>query len=350
MPATRSDDPDREVAAGRGDTLALAVRQPGRPKGHVPDLSLTHATRMRLVWLAHETGRDVDGALDLLLDFYLEWRKNDQAIETMERILALAEELELAGLEPDTVREYLADRRLLEEYNCSFTDLPEALQVLDLLGQLPVEWDWATATAAMQGVAGIIAAGIPVAQVEEFLTRQQRLEALGFASTAEALATALSEAGAVGEQRDAVIQHVVEAAAAVADREQLDAHANRLRADVADLAAQRARLETTIVALEQHRDTVRRDIAAAQVALAQVEAERAMQAGDLEVLAAFKAFLFQKTISTDAFFAELRKLDRWQTIGGTPDDAVGAGHVRDLRTKLVAILLEMCRQAGPPKP
>jgi hypothetical protein len=119
---------------------------------------------------------------------------------------------------------------------------------------------------------------------------------------------------------------------------------------VADLDAQRAQLEATVAALEQCRESLRRDIAAAQVALAQVEAERAVMAGDLDVLGAFKAFLFQKTLSADAFFAELRTLDRWRTIGGTSDDAVGAGHVRDLRAKLVALLLEMCRQAGPPKP
>ena len=349
-PARRSDNPDREAAARRDDTLALAVRPPSRPKGHVPDLSLSEATRMRLVWFAHETGRDVDGALGLVLDFYLEWRGNQQSIETMERILTLAEELELASLEPDSVREYLADRRLLEEYNCSFTDLPEALKVLDLLGQLPVEWDWDTATAAMQGVAGIIAAGIPMLEIEEFIARHQRLEALGFAATAEALASALSEAGAVGEQWEAVIRHLVEHAAAVVDREQLEAHASRLRADVANLEAQRGQLETTIAALEQHRDRVRQDIATAQSALAGVEAERVVKAGDLEVLAAFKAFLFQRTAATDAFFAQLRTLDRWQTIGGTPDDVVGAAHVRDLRAKLMALLLEMFRQAGPAKP
>jgi hypothetical protein len=349
LPARRQDDPGLE-AAGPAGTLALAVRQPGRPKGQVPDLSLTEATRMRLVWFAHETGRDVDGALDLVLDFYLEWRANQQSIETMERILALARELEVADLDPVTVQEYLADRRLLEEHNCSFTDLPEALQVLHLLGQLPVEWDWDTATAAMQGVALLIEAGISTAEIEECIGRHQRLDALGFAATAEALATALTEAGAVGEQRDAVIRHVVEDAVTVVDREHLEAHASRLRAHVADLDAQRAQLETTVAALEQCGESLRRDIASAQVALAQVEAERAVKAGDLDVLGAFKAFLFQKTTSTDAFFAELRKLDRWQTIGGTPDDGVGASHVRDLRTKLVAILLEMCRQAGPPKP
>ena len=349
-PARRPDDPDRDAAAGPADTLALAVRQPGRPKGHVPDLSLTEATRMRLVWFAHETGRDVDDALDLVLDFYLEWRANAQAIETMERILTLARELGLADIEPDDVRDYLADRRLLADYNCSFTDLPEALQVLDLLGQLPEEWDLDTATAAMQGVADILRAGISAAQIGEFIARHQRLEALGVLATAEALATALTEAGAVGEQRDAIIRHLVEDATAVIDREHLEAHASRLRADVADLEAQRAQLENTIAVLEERRERLRQDIAATRAALAQVDAERALKAGDLDVLAAFKALLFQKTVASDAFFAELRKLDRWRTIGGAPDDVVGAGYVTDLRAKLVAFLLEMFRQAGRPKP
>jgi hypothetical protein len=213
-----------------------------------------------------------------------------------------------------------------------------------------VEWDWDTATAAMQGVALLIEAGISTAEIEECIARHQRLEALGFAATAEALATALTEAGAVGEQRDAVIRHVVEDAVMVVDREHLEAQASRLRADVADLDAQREQLKTTVAALEQCRKSLRRDIAAAQVALAQVEAERAVKAGDLDVLAAFKTFLLQKTVSADAFFTELRTLDRWRTLGGTLDDAVGAGHVRDLRAKLMALLLEMFRQAGPAKP
>ena len=345
----------QDHAAGVGDdamrdTVSLAVREPVRRKGSIPDLALSEATRMRLVWFAHETDRDVDGALELLLDFYLEWRANGQAIETLERILVLAKELELAELEGDTVRDYLADRQMLEAYHCSFTDLPAALQVLDLLSELPIEWTWEIATAAMQGVADILRAGIPAAQIGEFLARHRQLEALDFHETAETLAATLAEARAVGDQRDAVLRHLVADAKTVVDREQLDDCVQRVRAHVAALEAKTAQLERTVTALEQRRDTLRQDIVATQETLAHVEAERAVKAGDLEVLAALKALLLNKAPAIDAFFEELRRLDRWRAIGGTPADVVATGYVKDLRAKLVGLLLEMFRHAGGSPP
>jgi hypothetical protein len=332
------------------DTLSLEVREPVRRKGGIPDVTLSEATRMRLVWFAHETDRDVDGAIDLLLYFYLEQRANAQSIETIERSLVLARELELAEIEADTLRDYLADRQLLAAYNCSFSDLPQALQVLDLLGQLPIEWDWDLATAAMQSVADIMQAGIPASQIGAFVARHRRLEAVGFHETAEVLAAALSEAGAVGDQRGAVIQSLVEHATADVDREQTEAAAIELQAHVAGLETRQTQLERTIAALEQRRETLRQDIAATQETVAQVEAERAVKAGELDVLAGLKALLLTKTAKTDAFFEELRKLDRWRTIGGAPDDVIGVGHVKDLRAKLLALLQDMLLQAGGGKP
>jgi hypothetical protein len=343
---TPSDDADRARVESPAEALTLAVRDPVRRKGHVPDLTLTEETRMRLIWLAHETDRDVDGAVNLLMDFYLESRANGQTIETMERILTLAQELELAEIDPDTLRSYLADRRLLAEYNCSFTDLPEALQMMDLLGQLPMEWDWDLATAAMRSVADIMRAGIPASKIETFIASHQRLETLGFQATAETLATALTEAGAVGDQREAVLRHLVEPATAIVNRDHLEEQASRLREELAGLEGTTAQLECTVAALEQRREALRRDIAAAQAAFAQLEAERAVKAGEFDVLRAFKALLLQNTVVSDAFFAELRKLDRWRTLGGAPDDVVGAGYVADLRAKLLALLQVLLRQTS----
>ncbi len=351
-PAARpAVNPTGSAEDAASDTLSLAVREPVRRKGRVPDITLTEATLVRLVWFAHETGRDVDGAIDLLLDFYLAWRGNAQSIETIERILALARDLDLAGVEVETLREYLADRQLLEESHCSFADVPEALQVLDLLNQLPIEWDWDVATAAMQAVADIMRTGIPASEIGEFIARHQRLEALGFHDTAEALADALIEAGVVGDQRDAVVRQVVAHATAVVDREQLEDRVRSLQVEVAALEAKTAQLERTVAAMEQRRDGLRQDIAAAHAALADVEAKRAVKVGDLDVLAAFKALLLlKKTPAIDAFFDELRKLDRWRTIGGAPDDVVGADYVKDLRAKLLVLLQEMWLQAGGATP
>jgi len=347
--AQLQDGPAGMAEEAPPETLSLAVREPVRRKGSLPDIALSEATRMRLVWFAHETDRDVDGGIDLLLDYYLECRANAQSIETIERSLILARELDLAEIEGDTLRDYLADRQLLAASNCSFIDLPEALQVLDLLGQLPIEWDWDLATTAMEGVADIMRAGIPASQIGAFVARHQRLEVLGFHETAEVLAAVLTDAGAVGDQRDAVIRALVEQATGDVDREQAAAAARSLQAEVAALEATQTQLERTVAALEQRRDALRQDIVATQEALAQVEAERAVRAGDLDVVTGLKALLRTKTAATDAFFEELRRLDRWRTMGGAPDDVIGAGYVKNLGAKVLALLQGVLLQAGSDK-
>jgi hypothetical protein len=99
----------------------------------------------------------------------------------------------------ETLHDYLADRHALEQHNCSFTDFPEALRVLDLLEQLPVECDWDQATAAIAAVAAIIQDGVTVEEVETYLARHRRLVDLGFhLTTAEALAVTLREASVHG--------------------------------------------------------------------------------------------------------------------------------------------------------
>ncbi len=325
------------------ETLSLAVPEPVRRRRYVPDITLSEATLVRLVWLAHETGRDTDGAIDLLLDFYVEWRANGKTFETIEASLTLARDLELAGLDAETLHDYLADRQALAEYNCSFSDLPEALRVLELLDNLPTEWDWEGATAAMQAVADLLREGVAVSQIGEFMVRHRRLEALGFNDTAEALAAALPEAGAVGDKRDAVIRHLVEGAKAKADGEAIEVASRSLQDEVATLEANKAQLERTIHALEQGLEGLRQQVDVAQETLAQVEAERAVKAADLEVLAALRALMLGKTAGIEAAFEDLRRLDRWRKMGGAPDDVVGAGHVRDLRAKLLNLLGELGR-------
>lgn len=64
-----------------------------------PVIALTDPTLMPLVWFAHETDRDADGAINLPLDFYLEWRDSTRTVETIEQCLTLAKELELADIQ-----------------------------------------------------------------------------------------------------------------------------------------------------------------------------------------------------------------------------------------------------------
>ncbi len=327
-------------------TFAVTVPDLVRGKRFVPNVELSDATLLRLVWFAHETGQDTDGAINLLFDFYLDWRDENKTLQMMERALALAQELDLAEVEAQTLHDYLADRQALAEYNCSFTDLPEALRVLELLAELPTEWDWDRATAAMKAVADLMRDEVIVDEIGEFIAHHRRLEALGFNETAEALATVLSEAGAVGNRRDAVIRHLVEQAKLVVDREEIEAASRKLEAVVALLEARKAGLERTVGALEQRREVVREEIQTTQGELAEMEAERAVKAGDLDVLAALRTFLLRKTANVEPLFEELRKLDRWRRMGGAPDDVVGAGYVKDLAEKLFTLLQQLIQEAG----
>jgi hypothetical protein len=330
----------------RQKTFSLEVQDLARRKRFVPNVELSDATLLRLVWFAHETDRDTDGALNLLFDFYVDWRGEDKTIETIERVLTLAQELGVTEVEAQTLHDYLADRQALAAHNCSFTDLPEALRVLELLAELPTEWDWDRATAAMKAVADLVREGVTVDEIGEFIAHHRRLEALGFNETAEALATALSETGAVGDQRDAVIRHLVEQAKLVVDRDEIEAAARKLEAEVALLEARKAELERTVGALAQRREVLRQEIVAAQRGLAEVEAERAVKAGDLDVLAALRASLLRKAATVEPLFEELRKLDRWRKMGGAPDDLVGAGYVKNLREKLLNLIAELIQEAG----
>ncbi len=322
--------------------FSLAIPDRMRRRVHVPDLELTDATRMRLIWFAHETDRDVDGAIDLLLDFYLRRRDDGQSMETLEKILSLAAELEVAQIEVDTLHQYLADRQALAQHHCTFEDVPEALRVIELLVQLPVSWDWALAETAMQGVATLLEEEIAPEEIGEVIARHRGLKELGFDQTlAEALAEVLAQAGAVGERRDAVLRSLVEVAKAPVDRDELAAACQRLEQKVARLETLKAGLESTMQGLQARRDTFRQDTEAAQAELATIRAEQAARAWELDVLRALRAFLLRKTAAAEAFFEELRKLERWRRMGGSPADIIGRDYMQGLVEKILAFFQQL---------
>jgi hypothetical protein len=198
----------------------------------------------------------------------------------------------------------------------------------------------------MNAVADVMREEVTADEIGQFIAHHRRLEALGFNETAETLAVALSEAGAVGDQRHAVLRHLVEEAKAVVDREEIEAASRRLRADVAKLEATKAQLERTLAACEQRREALLNEIYAAQGQLAEVEAERFVKAGDLAVLGALRAFLLRKAVAAEPFFEDLRRLDRWRKMGGAPDDVVGAAYVKQLAEKLYTFLQQLIQEGG----
>lgn len=300
---------------------------------------------MRLIWFAHETDRDVDGAIDLLLDIYLRWREDGNTLETMQTILALAQELQVVEVDVETLHGYLADRQALAQHNCTFAEVPEALRMIEILSQLPTSWDWTLAEAAMQGVAVLMQEGVTPEEVGEFTARHRRFKELGFdEAMAEALADVLAQAGAVGERRDAILQSMIEVAREPVDREELAQACANLHEELAGLEARRAGLRQGIDALRVRRDALTQKVEAAHTRLAAIEAESAAKVGDLDVLRALRAFLLRNSRDADAFFEDLLRLDRWRKRGGAPDDVIGARYSKDLLTKLVTFIQQIAQE------
>ncbi len=325
--------------------ISLAVPERVRRRGHVPDLELSDETRMRLIWFAHETGRDVDGAIDLLLDFYLRCREDSETMEMIEQILALAAELKVAQVEPANLHQYLADRQALAKHNCTFEDIPEALRMIQFLSQLPVSWDWERAEAAMQGVATLMEEEIAPEEVGEFIARHRRLKDLGFdEALAEAVAEVIAQAGAVGDRRDQVLRSLVEVAKEPVNRDEVAEACRTLGQEVTRLEARKASLESGVQGLRTGLAALREETKAAQAHLADIRAECTAKAGELDVLRGFRAFLLRHPRAATPFFQDLLKLERWRRMGGAPDDFVGAGYAKDLVQKFGTFLERMAEE------
>ena len=67
--------------------------------------------------------------------------------------------------------------------------------------------------------------------------------------------------------------------------------------------------------------------------------------GDLHVLQAPRRVLRGKTAGVDAFFQDLRSLEEWRRLGGSPDDRVGQPRVKGLQSKLIAFIQNLVKEA-----
>jgi len=332
-------------------TIRLAPERPvPLRRGSVPPLDLSDELRSRLIWLAVETQRPVEEVMTVLFDLYVEWRDNEATIETLAAILRLAEELAITTLDVATVHEYLTTRAALAKHNCTFGDVPEALALLGVLEELPVSWDWEQARTAMTAVSTILTAGITLDDVNAFLQRHRRFEALDVDErAAEALAESLARLAVPAEQRQAVMEHIIDGAAQQVDldaltdeRTRLRASIDDLRAEITPLEAQRQDVRADIESLEQYRATIRRQTA-------RLEVESTRMETDLTVARGLRNFLLSKKPDVDAFFADLARLQRWRRAGGTPDDAFGRAIVSDLRTKLVEFFQQLLAEHRDPE-
>lgn len=339
--------PEREPASPA--TLSLQVPRPVGRQAHVPDLSLSDPLRARLIWFAVETGRPLDEALTRLLDFYLQWRRRKETLSTLEAILTLARELEVAQVEVKALQGYLRAEAALAQHNCTFEDVPEALRLIELLGELPEPWDWPQARAAMQAVAAFLRAGISADQVPPFLARHRRFRELGFdEETAAGVAEALTRAGATGERREAVLREMMAFTGSEVDRAAVEDEHEQLRGELATLEAERVRLRRTIKGLKTHLEHLARDEAAARQRKEAIDAECAARASDLAALRALRALLLRRTAAIDALWADLERLSRLRRFGRTPDDAYATLLTDQLRDKILDFLRQLVEEARSP--
>jgi len=316
----------------------------------VPELDLSEDMRARLIWFAMETHQDLEAGLTTLLDHYLAWRGDDSTIDTLATIVRLAADLELASIEVGTLREHLAVRQALAEAGCTFADVPQALQLLDLLQALPVEWTWKQAKVAIEHVASILEGGIALRDLRRFLDRHRQLDALGFDEAAAlGVAEALARTGLPADRRQTVLETLVDVAGRQVDVEALEARRQELQTEVAQLEAQEGRAAAAVQERQAVLQALRADVATLQQTRASLDAECARQAGGLAVVDALKAFLLWRTAAAEALWSPLKTLWSWQNAGGRADDSVGRLFTTRVRDEMLAFFQELVKEVARPE-
>ncbi len=315
--------------------MSLEVPRTGRRDDIVPDLALDPALKTRLVWFAVESGLPLRVALARLLNFYLFWRRNRATVDTLFAILRLAEALGIAQLTGDAVHGYLTAKAELTKYGCSFEDIPEALRLLDLLGNLPKAWTWDGARAAIQNVRKILLADIDGQQIEVFLDHHQQLIEWGFdAGTGVAIVKALAEGGATGERRDLVIRALVGTASAQVDLEALAERRRDLEAEVIKLEAERNELKRRVKPLKTRVANLQAAAVAAVREQERLDAECRARETELSSLRGLRAVLLGKTAEVGPFLNDVERLLQLRRHGRVPDGEYAA-RVADLRFKVI---------------
>lgn len=327
--------------------LSLRVPQTVRESGF-PSLALSDALKGKLVWLAEETGRPVEEVLHVLVVFFRQWQEEPETLMQLKQILSLAHDLDLAQVEVATLLEYLEAKATLAQFHRTLDDLPEALRLIDALSALPTPWDWPAARAALRNIALFLRAGIPSEVIKVVLTQHRELAELGFdASTAVAVAKALTRAGAMGPQGKAALQQMALVAVKQVRVQSLDAAKNQLAGEVSQLEAIHGRLSQSIAAMTTRLEELQRQETHAQQRLAQLEAEWTNQSEDLKVLRALRAFLLRKTAAIDAFFSDIDRVRQYRQQGRAPND-YAVLNLEEVRQQLLEFMQRLAAEYQQP--
>lgn len=320
---------------------------PGRREPGLPSLHLSDELRATLTWLAVETGRSLEETVTLLIQHYIRWRQRPDTIASLHRTLTLSHQLNVKGIDPISLEEYLQARAHLGRYGRTLDDVPEALRLIARLARLPEPWDWVQVEQAIHSIGLFIAAGINPGQIEALLLVHERLNELGFdARAAEAVAEALVRAGAIGRRRSRVLVALITLAGTHVDLHDAEAEQERVQQEVLRLEARRRHLSEEVEDLKASVAGLRQEQRDLQASMTHMETEAATYQSRLDVLAAFESFLQGHVQVIDAsgeLFDQVRELARK---GARPGGGDSVALAADLHEKILQVLAQHYANAG----
>mgnify|MGYP001609212729 CR=1 FL=1 len=255
----------------------------------MPSFTLSEQAKAKLIWLAEETQASLDQAVYTLVDVFVVSRLDGMDYGSLLAIVRLRKECRAAGVEVAELRQFLADTASLREQDLDVAEVGAALAIAEQLETAGLSFDQVKQVAELlealeqtgldpslpdqlrealerYGALGYsperitplatLAAPmktleVSVEDLEHLLQLNERLRTLGLdAERAEALATALTQAGVAGDQWADVLTQVVETAAVQVDLAALTAERKALREEIAGLEAERAEYQDSLTTLQ----------------------------------------------------------------------------------------------------
>jgi len=226
-------------------TIPLQVPQLRRETA--PPLGVGEALKNRLIWAAVDTGQSLEEFLTTLLNVYLTHRQDPNTFPTLKHALRIADLLQLAEVEVNTLRNYLAAETALRRAGLWLDDVPDALQLIPLLEGLPQSWTWKQAQYAMRTVAYILRQGIDATRVGKFLAFHHAFEQSGITEEYFVeLVTALEDSGVHGPRKKRIFDRLIAQAALQVDVDDLQHQAHTLTEEITRLEVQRRALRKRV--------------------------------------------------------------------------------------------------------
>ncbi|MCA9468246.1 MAG: hypothetical protein KC643_22790 [Nitrospira sp.] len=313
----------------------------------LPNLGISDELRARLAWLAVETGRPLEEALSLLINFFVDWRGERRTLlDTLRKILELAEDLHIEAIDSNVLLEYLQNKKLLERKGWCFEDIPECLRLIELLGVVPISWSWSNLRTSFQIIVHILQHGLTMQEIDEFLTTHRQFSQLGFdRPTAKSLAMALHQAGSTGKRRDKVIQRMVKQGTQEVAFDDLQQKYRNLVVDLETLNTKHQRISHDLKLGREELQRLQNQIKHSEDEHRIVKEEHDHRSSELSVLHAFRNFLLGRVTLCDPFWAYLEALLSWKRCNGTlSDDPLTTTFSSQITERIIEFLIQIAQE------